>query len=50
LIMSLEAVFAVLFGWLFLKESLVPIQIAGCILILAAVVLVQVRNGKMRIL
>jgi drug/metabolite transporter (DMT)-like permease len=48
LIMSLEAVFAVLFGWLFLQESLVPIQIAGCILILAAVVLVQVRNGKMR--
>jgi drug/metabolite transporter (DMT)-like permease len=50
LIMSLEAVFAVLFGWLFLRESLVPIQIAGCILILAAVVLVQVKNGKMRVI
>jgi drug/metabolite transporter (DMT)-like permease len=48
LIMSLESVFAVLFGWLFLREQLVPIQIAGCGLILAAVALVQVRNGKMR--
>jgi Predicted permease, DMT superfamily len=48
LIMSLESVFAVLFGWLFLRESLLPVQIAGCILILAAVVLVQAKNGKMR--
>ena len=47
LIMSLESVFAVLFGWLFLQENLLPVQIAGCILILAAVVLVQVKNGKM---
>lgn len=48
LIMSLESVFAVLFGWLFLRERLLPIQIAGCVLILAAVVLVQVKNGRMR--
>jgi drug/metabolite transporter (DMT)-like permease len=47
LIMSLESVFAVLFGWLFLRETLLPVQIAGCILILAAVVLVQAKNGKM---
>jgi len=50
LIISLESVFAVLFGWLFLRESLLPVQITGCILILAAVVLVQVKNGKMRVL
>jgi drug/metabolite transporter (DMT)-like permease len=48
LIMSLESVFAVFFGWLFLRETLLPIQIAGCFLILAAVVLVQIKNGKMR--
>ncbi len=48
LIMSLESVFAVLFGWIFLQESLLPIQTLGCILILGAVLLVQVRNGKMR--
>ena len=48
LIMSLESVFAVLFGWLFLREILLPVQIAGCILMLAAVVLVQVKNGKIK--
>jgi len=48
LIMSLESVFAVFFGWLFLHENLVPIQITGCVLILAAVLLVQAKNGKMR--
>jgi drug/metabolite transporter (DMT)-like permease len=45
LIMSLESVFAVFFGWLFLHETLLPIQITGCLLILVAVVLVQFRNG-----
>jgi drug/metabolite transporter (DMT)-like permease len=48
LILSLEAVFAALFGWLFLHEMLLPLQLAGCALILIAVALVQVRNGKMR--
>jgi drug/metabolite transporter (DMT)-like permease len=48
LIMSLESVFAVLFGWLFLRETLLPIQSLGCLLILAAVALVQVKNGKMK--
>ena len=48
LIMSLEAVFAVLFGWLFLHEMLLPVQWSGCVLILAAVVLVQFKNGKMK--
>ena len=48
LIMSLESVFAVFFGWLFLHENLLPIQNAGCALILAAVLLVQAKNGKMR--
>jgi len=48
LIMSLESVFSVLFGWLFLHENLLPVQIIGCIIILAAVLLVQIKNGKMR--
>ncbi len=47
IIMSLEAVFSVLFGWLFIHETLLPVQMVGCGLILAAVILVQVRNGKM---
>lgn len=41
LIFSLEAVFAALFGYLILKETLLPVQILGCILILAALVLAQ---------
>lgn len=48
LILSMEAVFAALFGWLFLHEMLLPVQLAGCALIMVAVVLVQVKNGRMR--
>ena len=44
LILSLEAVFTAFFGWLFLHESLRPIQLVGCGIILLAVILVQVRN------
>ncbi len=46
LILSLEAVFAALFGWLLLHETLLPVQVLGCVLILAAVVLVQFEDGK----
>jgi drug/metabolite transporter (DMT)-like permease len=48
LIMSLESVFAALFGWFFLRETLVPVQMVGCVLILSAVVIVHFKNGKMR--
>ena len=41
LLMSLEAVFAALFGWLFLRQALTPRQIAGCALVFVAVVFVQ---------
>ena len=46
LILSLEAVFAVLTGWLFLSERLSMIQITGCALILGGVLLTQLRGGK----
>jgi len=48
LILSLEAVFAALFGWLFIHETMQPIQMAGCGLILLAVALVQIKNRKTR--
>lgn len=48
LILSAEAVFAASFGCFFLRETLLPVQIAGCALILAAVLLVQVKNGKIK--
>ena len=47
LILSLESVCAAGFGWLFLHESLLLIQLVGCAMILGAVMMVQVRNGKM---
>ena len=48
LILSLEAVFAALFGWLFLHEVLLPVQLLGCVLILIAVVMAQIKNDRMR--
>ena len=41
IIMSLEAVFAALGGWLVLSESLSPVELAGCALVFAAVLLSQ---------
>jgi drug/metabolite transporter (DMT)-like permease len=46
LILSLEAVFAALSGWLLIKEHLEGVQILGCGLIFLAVILAQVRPGK----
>lgn len=46
LIMSLESVFAVLFGWLILSEVLTVWEGLGCILVFAAVILSQLPNKK----
>lgn len=43
IILSMEAVFAALFGYLLLKEVLVPRQLVGCVLILAAMLVVQLK-------
>ena len=42
IIMSMEAVFSALFGWIFLAERLNPTQLIGCGLIMAAIILSQV--------
>jgi len=42
IIMSLEAVFAALGGWLILSESLTAVELSGCALVFAAVLLSQV--------
>lgn len=42
LIMSLESVFAVLCGWLILKEQLSTYEILGCIMVFSAVILSQI--------
>lgn len=42
ILLSMEAPFAALFGWLMLSERLVPIQVLGCGLMLAAMLLAQI--------
>lgn len=44
LILSTEAVFAALFGYLFLNETLSLVQLSGCALIMAAILMVQIWN------
>ena len=46
LIMSLESVFAVLSGWLILKETLTSWEICGCVLMFGAVILSQLPQRK----
>ncbi|MCI0554505.1 MAG: DMT family transporter [Anaerolineae bacterium] len=48
LILSLEAVFAALAGWLVLRQTLLPIQIFGCVVIFAAVLVSQVKGWNLR--
>jgi drug/metabolite transporter (DMT)-like permease len=42
IILSMEAVFAAIFGHLFINEQFSPVQLLGCVLILAAMIAVQV--------
>ena len=44
ILMSLESVFAALGGWLILSEALTPVELLGCALVFAAVMLAQVPN------
>jgi drug/metabolite transporter (DMT)-like permease len=48
LLLSLESVFAVLSGWILLDETLVPVQIFGCVLIFVAVLLSQFKEWGQR--
>ena len=48
LIMSLESVFAALFGWLLLHEVMNPTELCGCLLVFAAVVLSQLPENMFR--
>ena len=44
LLMSLESVFSVLAGWILLHQALSARELSGCILMFAAIVLVQLPN------
>ncbi len=47
LILSLEAVFGALFGFLLLNEKLTCSQVIGCLLVLSGVLLTQLREKKL---
>ena len=50
LILGMEAVFAVVAGWLVLGQVLLPIQIIGCVIIFSAVLLSQAKGwGKIEV-
>lgn len=44
LILGLEAVFAVITGWIVLDQTLLPIQIFGCVVIFVAVLFSQIKS------
>jgi drug/metabolite transporter (DMT)-like permease len=46
ILLSAEAVFAALFGWLFLSERLAPLELAGCALMLGAMLLAQYHSFR----
>ena len=46
IIMSLESVFAALAGWILLHESLSPKEILGCVLMFAAIIVVQLPDNQ----
>ncbi|MCC8104350.1 MAG: DMT family transporter [Clostridiales bacterium] len=48
LILSMESVFSVLFGWLLLGQSLVPRELSGCVLMFAAIILAQLPDKVRR--
>lgn len=45
IILSLEAVFAALGGWLWLDERLTALQLVGCALMMGGMLLAQIRGG-----
>ena len=46
LLMSLESVFSVIFGAILLHERMLPKELIGCIIIFAAVILIQIPQKK----
>lgn len=46
IILSTEAVFAALFGWLLLSEGLTALQITGCALIFVGILLTHLRSNQ----
>ncbi|NLY07185.1 MAG: DMT family transporter [Spirochaetales bacterium] len=48
LIMSLESVFSLIFGWIILKQVMSPVELGGCALVFAAVCISQIPSTLFR--
>jgi drug/metabolite transporter (DMT)-like permease len=48
ILLSMEAVFAALAGFIFLGETMLPVQLVGCGMILAAVIITQLNAVRSR--
>lgn len=46
LLMSLESVFSLIFGWILLKEAMSGVELLGCVLMFAAIIWVQLPDKK----
>lgn len=46
LLMSLESVFSLIFGWILLKEAMSGVELLGCVLMFAAIIWVQLPEKK----
>ena len=46
LIMSLESVISVLAGWAILHQTLTKRELAGCVFMFAAIIIVQLKPGE----
>ena len=48
LLMSLEGVFAAIFGWIILGQSLNPIQILGIVISFISIIFVQITDNQVQ--
>ena len=46
LLMSLESVFSLIFGWILLKEAMSGVELLGCVLMFAAIIWVQLPEKR----
>lgn len=46
LLMSLESVFSLIFGWMILKEAMSGVELLGCLIMFAAIIWVQLPGKK----
>ena len=46
MLMSLESVFSLIFGWMILREAMSGVELLGCLVMFAAIIWVQLPGKK----